>query len=130
MRKLLPLLLLVLFISSCSNYGKRMKVNDKIEIYLKGDNITDADGKKLGDYLTTMLKDATNEISFQLSKDKELYVVRMVVDEKKFKEDKTLDESFYAFQTLLETQVFTSNKVKFIVTDDTFKDLKAYQSTQ
>lgn len=119
---MLPLLAVVL---ACNNYGKKVKINQFLEVYLKGDSVTENDAKKLGNYIAGLSKD-TNEKSFQLSKDSGAYEVRMVVDKEKLKADTTLDVSFLAFKSLLELEVFKQSKVKFIVTDNVFKDLKSY----
>ena len=121
---ILPLLLSLVAFASCNTYGKKVKISDHLEVYLKGDNVTEAEAKKLGTYIDTLWKDAKNDKSFQLSKDSGQYVVRMVVDEKKYKEDPSLSASFTALQILFETQVFTGSKVKLILTDNTFNDLK------
>ena len=132
MTKILSTLLLIniLLFSACglSGYGKKVIINDKLEVYLKGDNVTEADARKLGAYIDTTWKDATNKKSFQLCKDSGQYVVRMVVDEKKVKSDNSLDVSFMALQMLFESQVFNNNKVKLILTDDHFKDVKTFYS--
>jgi hypothetical protein len=121
---ILPLVLALVGLASCTTYGKKVKISDHLEIYMKGDNVTETEAKKLGTYIDTLWKDATNDKSFQLSKDSSGYVVRMVVDEKKYKEDSSLSASFMALQTLFETQVFPGSKVKLVLTDNTFKDIK------
>jgi len=109
-----------------AEYGKKVKINDSLEIYVKGDNVTEAEGKKLGNYLAELWKDAANMKSLQLSKDAEGYVVRMVVDEKMVIRDPSLNASFSAVKTLLETEVFNGSKVKFIITDNKFSDIRSY----
>lgn len=121
---LLPFFLLVLV--ACNNYGKKVKINDTLEVYLKGDSVTENDAKKLGNYISNLTKDSKNEKSFQLSKDSGSYVVKMVVDGDKVKTDSTLDASFMAFKALIELEVFKNNKVKFVITDNKFNDLKAF----
>ena len=124
----LIVVLSVLLYSCNSPYGKRVKINDRIEVYIKN-GATEDEAKSLGNYIDTVWKGATNQKSFQLSKDSGQYTVRMVVDENKIKADSSLDVSFIAIQFLLEQQVFKSSKVRLILTDDHFKDLKAFEST-
>jgi len=111
---------------SCNNFGKRVKIDDTMEVYLKGDSVTESQAKKLGGYLTNLWKESKNEKSLQLSKDSGMYVVRMVVDEGRLKKDSTADLGFQALKFLLESQVFENKPVKFILTDNTFKDIKSY----
>jgi len=129
-RIILPLLLLTIVFASCSSYGKRVKISDHVEVYMKGDSVKESEAKKLGTYIDTLWKDQTGMKSFQLSKDSGEYVVRMVVDEKKLKEDSSLNVSFMAVQILFETQVFPGDKVKLVLTDNTFKDLKSFPSSK
>ena len=119
---------LVLLLISCDHYGKRIKINDNLEVYTKGDSVTDADAKKLGVYFASLSADNTNDKSLQLSKDSGWYVVRMVVDEKKLGQDSTLDVSFVALKTLMETEVFKGQPTRLVLTDSHFNDLKSYQT--
>ncbi len=123
------LLFSTIFFASCNEYGKKIKINDNMEVYIKGDSVTEADAKKFGNYLDTTYKDSKNKMSFQISKDSGQYVIRMVVDEEKVKSDTTLDVSFMALQFLFESQVFTGNGVKLILTDNQFKDIKTFPSS-
>ena len=106
--------------------GKKVKINDSIEIYLKGDAVTEKDAKELGNYLAELWKDASNMKSLQLTKDNGAFVVRMVVDEKMVKADTSLHSSFWAVKLLLEEEVFKGSKVNFIITDNRFNDIKSY----
>lgn len=127
---ILPLcLLLSILFTSCDfdGYGKKVKISDHTEVFIKND-ATEAEAKKLGIYIDSTWKDQTNDKSFQLSKDSGNYTVRMVVDESKFKNDTTLDVSFQAIQFLIEYQVFKGSNVILILTDNKFKDLKTIKS--
>jgi hypothetical protein len=117
---------IVFVLASCTNYGKKIKINDTLEIYLKGDSVNENDARKLGNYLARLSGPSKSEKSLQLSKDSGKYVVRMVVDEKKIKADSTFEESFVALKTLIETQVFNNQPVKLTLTDNRFNDLKSY----
>lgn len=123
----LLMLFVVLFASCNSDYGKKVKVSDHTEIFIKND-ATEDEAKKLGNYIDSTWKEQTNEKSFQLSKDSGNYTVRMVVDEAKVKADTTLDVSFQAIQFLIADQVFKGSKVTLILTDNKFNDIKTVQS--
>jgi hypothetical protein len=127
MRKIILLCLSFSFLLiSCSNYVKKVKINDNLEVYLKGDNVSETDAKKLGNYITTLMTDSRNDKSFQLSKDSGTYVVKMVVDEDKLKADSTIDVSFIALKSLIELEVFKNSKVKLVITDNQFKDIRSF----
>ena len=124
---LLLLIICLLQFSSCNlSYGKKVKINDSLEVYIKGDSVTEDDGRKLGNYLAELWKDAHNEKSLQLTKESGAYIVRMVVDEKMVKQDTSLNASFEAVKSLLETEVFKTDKIKFIITDNQFNDIKSF----
>ena len=123
------LLVIAILFASCNEYGQKIKISDSTEVYIKGDSVTEADAKKFGTYLDTTYKDSKNKRSFQITKDSGQYVIRMVVDEEKVKKDSSMDVSFMALQILFETQVFTGNRVKLILTDDQFKDIKIFPSS-
>lgn len=130
MKATITILLLAISIlfAACNDYGKKIKINDNMEVYIKGDGVTEADANKFGKYLDTTYKESNNKKSFQITKDSGQYVIRMVVDEEKVKKDSSLDVSFMALQFLFESQVFTGNKVKLVLTDDHFKDIKTFRS--
>ena len=128
-------MLVLLFASSlaaCSllaPYGKKVTINKSLEIYIKGDSTTETDARKLGDYLAKTWKDITNKKSFQLIKEKGAYTVKMVVDTEKLKADSTLDVSFMALRMLIADEVFKGSKVKLVLTDNKFKDVKTFDDT-
>ena len=128
---ILPLcLFLSILFTSCDidGYGKKVKISDHTEVFIKND-ATEAEAKKLGIYIDSTWKEQTNDKSFQLSKDSGNYIVRMVVDENKVKNDTTLDVSFQAIQFLIEDQVFKGSKVTLILTDNKFNDIKTVKSS-
>lgn len=112
-----------------SPFGKKVTINESLEIYIKGDSTTEADARKLGDYLAKTWKDITNKKSFQLIKEKGGYTVKMVVDTEKLKADSTLDVSFMALRMLIADEVFKGSKVKLVLTDNQFKDIKTFDDT-
>lgn len=121
---------LMVLMTACnifSPYGKKIKINDTLEIYIKGDSTTEADAKKLGNYIAETWKESKNDKSFQLIKDKNSYTIKMVVNEKKFTTDSTLDGSFKLLRMLIEEQVFNGSVVKLVLTDSNFADFKTYE---
>jgi len=126
---LLTLIASTLLFVSCNffnPYGKKITISDKVEVYIKGDSVTEEAGKKLGTYLDTTWKDLTNKRSFQLTKENGVYSVHMVVDESKIKEDPSLELSFMALRLLLAVNVFPESKVNLVLTNDSFKPYKTY----
>lgn len=133
MKKLLSILLIAGFVfgglwyyDNYIAYGKKVTINDNLEVFMKGDNVTEDDAKKLGNYFAETWKENKNDKSFQLSKDASGYVVKMVVDEEKLKADSSLNVSFMAIQILLEAEVFKGSKVKLVLTNNKFKDIKSF----
>ncbi|MBX2931603.1 MAG: hypothetical protein KF781_06650 [Chitinophagaceae bacterium] len=120
---------LAVVVVSCNlfgSYGKKITISDKVEVYIKGDSVSEEVAKKLGTYLDTTWKDLTNKRSFQLTKENGVYNVHMVVDEKTFKEDASLEVSFMALRLLIAMNVFPDSKVNLVLTDNTFKPYKTY----
>ncbi|GMV78559.1 MAG: hypothetical protein AMXMBFR79_16900 [Chitinophagaceae bacterium] len=122
---------IVITLASCnfftSSYGKKIKISDKVEVYIKGDSTTEEDGRKLGVFLDTTWKDLTNKRSIQLIKEHGVYNVGMVVDESKLKADSTLNGSFVMLRFLINISVYPESKVNLVLTDDEFKPYKTFK---
>jgi hypothetical protein len=132
LKRICTLAMMVVLFAACSifsPYGKKVTINNSLEIYIKGDSTTETDARKLGDYLTKTWKDITNKKSFQLIKENGGYTVKMVVDTEKLKADSTLDISFMALRMLIADEVFKGSKVKLVLTDNKFKDVKTFDDT-
>ena len=129
MKNLIILLVLSssFFLVSCNDYGKKVKISDKTEIYIKKD-ATEDEAKKLGAYIESLSKE-NNDKSFQLSKENGDYTVRMVINQDELKKDPSLEQSFMALRFLFNDKVFTGSKVKMILTDDHFKDIETVKDT-
>ncbi len=138
MKKLLSTLLIIGLVAggywaytNYFEYGKRIKINSNLEVYIKGKDVTDEEAKKLGNFFAETWKENKQEKSLQLMKQNGTYIVKMVVDEKKLKEDPSLDVSFMAIRILIEEQVFKGSKVKLTLTDDHMKDVRSFdENTQ
>lgn len=128
MRKLSIILasLFAIVLTSCNDYGKKITIDDSMEVYLKGDSVNENQAKKMGNYLVKLWPNARQKKSLQLSKDSGEYVVKMVVDENKIKQDSTLHAGFTALKTMLQTDIFDNQPIKFVLANDTFKDIKTY----
>lgn len=121
-------LIAVITLSACNEYGKKVKISDTTEVYLKDDSSTEADAKLLGNYIDSKFK-TDKKRSLQLSKEKNAYTIRMVVDEDEYKKDPSMDESFMALRFLFKNVVFTGKEVNLILTDNQFNDFKTVKDT-
>lgn len=128
MRKLILLLLPVtLVLTSCdlfNNFGKKVKVNDKMTVYYKGDGVTESDAKKLGEFIDKNVRgENKDELTAQLMKEGDAYVVRMPVKEEVINKDKErFERIFWFMQDQISENVFDGKKTKIILTDNKLKD--------
>jgi hypothetical protein len=124
MKKLLVLLLpVVLVFTSCDDYGKKVKINDKLTVYYKGEGVNESDAKKLGDFLEKNSGENKGEIAAQVMKEGDTYVVRMPVNEEAYNKDKDrFEKLFWYMQDLVSESVFDGKKTKIILTDNKLKD--------
>ncbi|WP_207492167.1 hypothetical protein [Aridibaculum aurantiacum] len=121
-------LLVSVTIISCQQYGKKVKINEHLEVYVKN-QATEEEGKKLGEYIATLDSSNTNQKSVQLSKDSSIYTVRLVIPEEHLKNNE-LDESFQALQYLIRENVFPGQTVRLVLTDDKFNDKRTVEELQ
>lgn len=128
MRKVLYLAsLLALFsLSSCTDFGTRVEINPKSEVYYKGDGVNEGDAKKLGAYLLQSgFFDSTSDKSVQLTKDSGAYVVRVVVKPEIYEKDPQLTaDQFFVWQDQISENAFGGQKTRIILADEQFEDLK------
>jgi hypothetical protein len=126
MRKTLLLLLSAsLLLPSCdlNNYGKKVKFG-KNEVYYKGNGVTEADAKTLGDYLIkeNYFGDSSGK-SVQVTKENNDYLVHLVVDKDQVNlNDKSLMNEYWIMQALLSENVFNNAKTKIVLADTRLKD--------
>jgi hypothetical protein len=126
MQKIFYSLLAICFLlAACNIGGNKININDKSEVYYKGDGVTKADAQKLGNFLQQQnFFNTVNERSVQLTKDSGAYVVRIVVDEKAVKDNKEeLETSFKVWQMWIAENVFPGAPVKLKLTNGKFEDL-------
>jgi hypothetical protein len=125
MKPLFLSLVLAIALTSCTNYGKKVK-SGNIEVYYK-DGITEDQAKKTADLFYKAIQSSNpgsdGRKSFQLTKPTDTVLLKMVVDEDKLKL-MTDNESFYAIQGLVSDSIFNGNPVNLTLTDNTFKGLR------
>jgi hypothetical protein len=121
------LLVVMVAIAACNllnPYGKKVNINSKSEVYLKGEGVTEAEATKLGNYLLKIgFFDDSTQKSVQLLKDS-TYVVKFVVDAEALKQNPSAEVSFMAIQMLITDSVFNGNKVRVVLADSNLKDIK------
>jgi PBP1b-binding outer membrane lipoprotein LpoB len=124
MRKLsflIPVLALTFLISSCNNYGKKVK-KEHIETYYK-DGITEAEAQKTADMMFALdVNNAKTEKSFQLVKENNTIHLRMVVIKDKI--DKSMDINFLAISNIVSDSVFNGAPVDMDLTNNKFEVIR------
>jgi hypothetical protein len=121
MRYLLGLALLLL-ISSCNNYGKKLKYGNN-EVYYTT-SVTEEQAKKLGDYLEkAKFFTGDRRKSVQLDKSADTFLFRMVVMDK-FLNDPAYIESGKTSITELSQNVFDMKPVVIHFCDDHLKTIR------
>ncbi len=119
---------LLVLLSSCNlfgDYGTKVDIDGKSEVYYKGDGVSEADAKKLGTYFTQIgVFNGKEEKAVQISKDPDAFVVRLVIKEDVVNQDRQKYETiFWYWQDMISENVFDGKKTRVILTDDKFKDL-------
>jgi hypothetical protein len=111
----------LLKITSCTNYGKKLTFNGG-ELYYTA-QVTEADAKKLGDYLVKEKFFDGNKKTVQLNKNGETYEFRMVVIKDGEKGPDTA-ATFTSVAKELSENVFGGGKVVVHLCDDHLKTLR------
>ncbi len=122
------LLLSVFSLTACSDYGKKIPISGtKAEVYYKGDGVTEADARKVGDFLKET-GFVTNEkaASIQVSKVGERYVVRFVYNKDYYEKTKGLDDVFKRYGAKMSKDLFNGSKVDIALADKSFSDYKSF----
>ncbi|MEO5946997.1 MAG: hypothetical protein ABIP79_09285 [Chitinophagaceae bacterium] len=123
MKPLILFLLAAITLTSCTNYGKKVK-SSNIEVYYN-DGITEDQAQKTADYIYKLDTDPEtkdNKKSFQLNKDGDTINCKMVVNEEKFKDIPV--SSFEAIGGLISANVFDGKPVNMILSTNKFKPLQ------
>ncbi len=116
-----------LLLTSCDDNGESVKINDKSEVYFKGDGVDEADARNLGDFLLKQgYFSTTDERQVQLTKDSTTYVVKFIVDEDKIKaqDSVTVATGYKVWQMWLQDNVFDGAKTRLVLVDEKLKDLR------
>ena len=128
MRKNLLLLpvLFSLVLTSCNlfnNYGKKVKINDKLNVYYKGEGVTEDQAKKLGAFLENNRGENKGDLAAQIMKEGESYLVKIPLNEEAFNKDKEKFKTlFWYMQDMISELVFEGKKTRIVLTDDKLKD--------
>ncbi|MEJ7911634.1 MAG: hypothetical protein WKF70_00670 [Chitinophagaceae bacterium] len=123
----LALISAALMLTSCNDYGETITINEKSEVFYKGDGVGEADARNLGDFL---LKQGyftpTDERSVQLTKDGATYVVKFILDEDKIKaqDSATMVTGFKVWHMWIQDNVFDGAKTRLVLADAKLKDLR------
>ncbi len=123
MKPLILFLLAAITLTSCTNYGKKVKSRN-IEVYYN-DGITEEQAQKTADYIYKLDTDPEtkdNKKSFQLNKDGDTINCKMVVNEEKFKDIPV--SSFEAIGGLISDNVFDGKPVNMVLSTNKFKPLQ------
>ncbi len=123
MKPLILFLLAAITLTSCTNYGKKVK-SSNIEVYYN-DGITEEQAQKTADYIYKLDTDPEtkdNKKSFQLNKDGDTINCKMVVNEEKFKDIPV--SSFEAIGGLISDNVFDGKPVNMVLSTNKFKPLQ------
>jgi len=125
MKQLILVCLLAAGLLSCADYGKKVKIEGtKAEIYYKGDGVTEADAKKVGDFLKTNFITSDKAASMQLTKEGDAFTVRFVYDKAMYDSVKGIDEEFKLIAAKISKDVFDGKKVNIALANDAFEDFK------
>jgi hypothetical protein len=122
---LLLCLLIATGLTSCNNYGKKVKVEGtKAEVYFK-DGATESDAQKVGDYLKEAgFLTADKGASVQVTKENGEYTVRFVYNKEYYDKTEGLDEEFKEYSAKMSKEIFKGDKVNIALADNKFKDFK------
>ena len=103
---LLVLSIISLTLFACKDYGKKVTIGEKSEVYYKGTD--EAEAKKLGDYLMQHeYFDNKSHKTVQLVKEDDQYIVRFEVEEKIINQNKEMFiQNFEVFQEMISQRVF------------------------
>lgn len=106
---------------ACSNHGTKLDFNG-LELYYTG-NVTEAEAKKLGDYLVKEQGFSGKKATIQLDKSGATYQVRMVILPEK-QNDTAYHEILKAFVGQVSASVFNNAATEVHICDDQLKTLK------
>lgn len=106
---------------ACSSYGTKLDFNNG-ELYYT-DNVTEADAKKLGDYLVKSGFFDGKKLTVQLDKAGSTYQFRMVVVKEKQTDEATM-ELLKTFAGEISKDAFNNAPTELHVCDDALKTIR------
>jgi hypothetical protein len=121
MGRWIALLALTLVLAGCTNYGTKLEFN-KGELYYT-EKVTEAEAKKLGNFLVEASFFNGDEKSVQLTKEGETYQIRYPVKEG-FEKDANYEKTAAFFGAALSKELFDNKPVEIHMTDDGLKTVK------
>ena len=110
---------------ACTGYGTKLEYNGG-ELYYT-DNVTEADAKKLGDYLVKSGFFGGKKVTVQLDKAGATYQFRMVVMPEKQNDEPTM-LLMKAFAGEISEEVFGGAPVELHICDDQLKTIKVLKA--
>lgn len=115
-----------LLLWACEDYGTKVRINHKSEVFYKND-ATEAEAKKLGNFLLKQGYFTTVDTrSVQLLKEDEIYTVKFVVEEEKLKKDReNVLLGFKVWQMWIQDGVFGGAKTKVVLANNKLEVLQA-----
>jgi Rad3-related DNA helicase len=116
----------IVLLSSCDNYGERIEFG-KSEVYYKGKGVTEAQAKKLGDYLVEKAYITKEKAqSVQVEHDGKEYTVRFAYDKKAVTDNVSF--IFWKLQYNLSKDVFENKPVRLALADNKLNDFEVMHS--
>ncbi len=120
MKKFLLPLAALLVLAACTNHGKKVK-SGNIEVFYK-EGIAEAEAQKTAALLERMDTKNSDRKSFQLKKENDTILLRMVIQEEKLKD--VTDVNFIAIGNLVSDSIFNGKPVNMDLTDNHFKSIR------
>ena len=110
--------------AGCQSYGKEYKVDDKHNVYYKGDGLDEATAKKLGEYLKEQEYFQSDiKATVQITKNKDTFNLNFVVNKDKLDADK--EGNFRTFGGMISKAVFGSAPVTLNLCNDHLESFKS-----
>lgn len=123
----------LLVLTSCdifNNYGKKLEISENFDVYYKGDNVTEAEAKKLGDFWQGLRQqnNITTEQTLQLTKDSNAYVVHLPAIQEQLNKNKeqTLMQMWY-MQDLISENVFGGARTRIVLTNEKLETVETLE---
>lgn len=116
---------IAVLVSCGEDYGTKLQY-DKTEVYYT-DKVTETKAKSLGDYLEeTGFTEGDETKTVQITKDGDVYQLRMVVKESYLEDDEYAETvAYYAY--CISKDVFDADKVEIHLCDENLKTLKVIE---